>query len=234
MKKIFFYLAAFLFCLVVTYKLFFYFDYKSEKAAIASNIEKARLTPEEFALIEEGDFILRRGFGFFSDFISKNLNEGAIDVTHAGIIVKQNNSLYVIHSLSSDVSDTDGVQIQRLSEFLNHSAPGKIIVTRAKNCNTEMGSKIAAMAFNYLVQHIPFDHSGDYDNADAFFCTEMIWKILEKDLRHTKIPVNPAERKTFFYSMNPMYDTLYFDIKINQYAMPYRKPERFLSEVQEH
>ena len=204
-----------LFCLgLCAYKLFFYFDKKSENSACIANSNITRLSADEMATLQEGDFILRRGFGFFSDYISTTLNSGPVDVTHAGIIVKRNGALHVIHSLSSDV---DGMQIQTLEEFLKYSAPGKIIVTSAKGGDFSTGHKIAVHAENYLKKKIPFDHNGKYDNDNEFFCTELIWKILEKDLKLVSLPSVPEERKKFFYSMEPMYNSQYFDIKINQY-----------------
>ncbi len=217
MKRLLLCMAAFLCLLFIFYRLFFYLDSKAEALAIASHSNDARLTPAEFALIDEGDIILRRGFGFFSDFISENLNKGTIDVTHAGIIIKQHDSLFVVHSLSSNVSAIDGVQIQPLNDFLKQSAPGKIIITRAKNCDSIKGREIANLALTYLNRQIPFDHKGNFDDDNAFFCTEIIWKILEKDLALTKIPLTSSERKKIFYAMDPMYDLQYFDIKVNQY-----------------
>ncbi|AXG74199.1 hypothetical protein DVK85_08085 [Flavobacterium arcticum] len=217
MKKLFFILIL-LFCLLAgSYKLFFYFDHQSEVRGQTKNKTVTRLNKDELKLIKEGDFILRKGFGFFSDYISKNLNDGDIDVTHAGIIIKQNDSLFVIHSLSSDVSDIDGVQKQPLSDFLLYSAPHKIIVTRIKSTDTICGKNIAKRANYYLERKVPFDHHGDYDDEEKLYCTEMIWKILEKDLHIVTIPIVPKARKDFFYSMMPMYNTEYFDIIINQY-----------------
>ncbi|MCY1480880.1 hypothetical protein D3C87_73110 [compost metagenome] len=217
MKKLIFYSAMLFILAVVAYKLFFYFDRKSEQEAILKNEAVTRLSNEELAKIEEGDFILRRGFGFFSDYISKELNSGTIDVTHAGIIIKHNDSLYVIHSLSSDVTNIDGLQAQPIGDFLKYSFPNKIIITRAKNCDKDMGAKISQLAQKYLAMHIPFDHKGNFDDDEKFFCTEMIWKILEKDLHCVSLPTEAEARKKFFFSMSPMYDTKYFDIKINQY-----------------
>ncbi|KQS50262.1 MULTISPECIES: YiiX/YebB-like N1pC/P60 family cysteine hydrolase [Flavobacterium] len=217
MKKFIFYTAMLFVLGIIAYKLFFYFDKKSEQKAILKNEAITRLSEDELSKIEEGDFILRRGFGFFSDYISKELNSGPIDVTHAGIIIKRNDSLYVVHSLSSDVTDVDGLQLQPLKEFLKYSFPNKIIVTRAKNCDKKMGAQISQLAQKYLAMHIPFDHKGDFDDDTKFFCTEMIWKILEKDLHSVTLPTEAAARKKFFFSMTPMYDTQYFDIKINQY-----------------
>lgn len=217
MKKFIFYSVMLFLLGLVAYKLFFYFDRKSEEKEILKNEAVTRLSKEELAKIENGDFILRRGFGFFSDYVSKELNSSYIDVTHAGIIMKRNDSLFVIHSLSSDVTDVDGLQIQPLEEFLKYSFPNKIIITRVKNCDKDMGSKISGLAQKYLALHIPFDHKGDFDNDEKFFCTEMIWKILEKDLHCVSLPTDAKARKDFFFSMSPMYDTKYFDIKINQY-----------------
>lgn len=202
---------------LIIYKGFFYLDRKSEQAEIIKNESVTRLSSEEISQIQEGDFILRRGFGFFSDYISKELNDSIIDVTHAGIITKRNDSLFVIHSLSSDVTDVDGLQIQPLQEFLRYSYPQKIIVTRLKNADVAVGLKISSLAKNYLDKKIPFDHKGNFDDDSELFCTEMIWNILEKDLKSVQIPKETEARKKFFYSMKPMYDTIYFDIKVNQY-----------------
>ena len=219
MKKILFYLVMLFLLAFITYKAFFYFDRKSEQEAIVKNEAITRLSDAEMAQIQEGDFILRRGFGFFSDYISKELNDSIIDVTHAGIITKRNDSLFVIHSLSSDVTDIDGLQIQPLQEFLKYSYPQKIIISRLKNADSTAGIKISTWAKTYLAKKIPFDHKGNFDNDDALFCTEMIWKILEKDMHCVKIPTEATARKHFFYSMTPMYDTIYFDIKVNQYDL---------------
>ena len=217
MKKVLFLLIMF-FCFVIAgYKCFFYFDSVEEKTEIDLHTNKVRLDNKDLLNIKEGDFILRRGFGFFSDFISKSLNTGFIDVTHAGIIVNKNGALHVIHSLSSDVSAVDGVQIQLLSDFLRHSAPGKIMITRIKSEDALAGTKIAQMAGHYLDERIPFDHQGKFDDAKEFFCTELIWNILEQDLNMVTLPTTYNERKKFFYSMEPLYNPAMFHIILNQY-----------------
>jgi len=218
MKKFLFIVAVFFFMALLFYKVFFYFDRRAEAAAVRTNSAIARLSATEYDKIQEGDIILRRGFGIFSDFIAGNLNNGGpTDVTHAGIIVKKNGTWQVIHALSSDVTNIDGVQIQPLSTFLQYSAPAKIIITRAKNATPELGKQIAERAQMYLNRHIPFDHSGVIDDDTELFCTELIWRILETDLHIIKLPEAHDEREKLFHSMAPMYATDFFDIIINQY-----------------
>lgn len=219
MKKFFLFTAVLFLFAFIAFKAFFYFDRKSEAEQVRTHKSTTRLNAEELAAIKEGDFILRRGFGFFSDFISKELNDSLIDVTHAGIIVKKNDSLFVIHSLSSDVTNIDGMQIQPLQQFLSYSHPKKIIVTRLKSANDSIGKKIAERAFSYLSKQTPFDHKGNFDDDSELYCTEMIWKILEKDLNCVQLPKEFETRKKFFYSMTPLYSTEFFDIKVNQYDL---------------
>ncbi|HLU51258.1 MAG TPA: YiiX/YebB-like N1pC/P60 family cysteine hydrolase [Flavobacteriaceae bacterium] len=197
---------------------FFYFDRKSEEKEVATYREVTRLSREDLSLLQEGDFILRRGFGFFSDMIARQLNDSYIDVTHAGILVKKDNRWHVIHSLSSDVTPEDGMQIQDLNTFLHYSRPGKIIITRAKNATLEDNLMIVERAYHYLDRQIPFDHKGNFEEDDKLYCSELIWRILEKDLHLLALPQEAEPRQKLFYSMTGLYDEEYFDIIINQFA----------------
>lgn len=217
-RKIFLIVPVFFLMLWAGYKCFFYFDKKSEEKAIKIHKNKTRLSQDEINLLEEGDFILRRGFGFFSDFVAKRLNDSDIDVTHAGILICHQNQWHVIHALSSDVTPIDGMQMQTLNTFLNHSQPGKIIVTRTKNTTPETSIEIIEKAIYYLDKKIPFDHHGNFEDDDKLYCTELIWRILEKDLNLLSLPKSEEARKKLFYTMNAMYDEQYFDIIINQYT----------------
>lgn len=71
------------------YHLFFLFDRKQEQKQVVKNKGETRLSQKDMLQISEGDIILRRGYGFFSDFIADNLNENSYDVTHAGILYKK-------------------------------------------------------------------------------------------------------------------------------------------------
>lgn len=201
----------------VSYTVFFKLDRRSEKQGIEKHIHKVRLTDLELSKLEEGDLILRRGYGFFSNYIADFLNKPPYDVTHAGILVKTNSEWEVIHSLASDVSDIDGVQKEALSTFLKASQPEKIVVVRVKGCSVEKRKQIAQYGLIYLAQEIAFDHLGDYDNGDKMYCTEMIWRILEKDLRLVTLPQTKEERDLHFFSMEAMYDSQYFDFVIDQF-----------------
>ena len=196
------------------FRLFFWVDTLQEKKQVAHNSSIIRLTPEQLALLEEGDIILRRGYGFFSDIISQKLNDSLFDVTHSAILYRENNKWRVIHSLSSDVSPIDGMQSQSLHDFLRHSMPEKLLVVRPKKITPEQGKEIVSRA-KYL--KIPFDHVGTIDEPSKLYCSELIYQILDHDLHLVSFPTEYKKRKEAFYTMRTLYDPEYFEIIINTY-----------------
>ena len=216
-KKALFIFGILCLILLIAYKAFFYFDKREEKIQVQVNKNKTRLTYSDIQKLQEGDIILRRGYGYFSDMIASHLNAKGFDVTHAGILTQQDKEWYVIHSLSSDVSEIDGMQIQKLTDFLKYSQPNKIIVSRFKNTTSLQRKEIATEAQKLLDLKIPVDHKGDIEDTSKMYCTEMIWYILENQLKLAQIPKEKKAREIFYYSMKCMYDTTYFDLVINKY-----------------
>ena len=199
------------------FRLFFWVDTLQEKRQVTRNSSIIRLTPEQLALLEEGDIILRRGYGFFSDIISQKLNDSLFDVTHSAILYRENNKWRVIHSLSSDVSPIDGMQSQSLQDFLRHSMPEKLLVVRPKKITPEQGKEIVSRAKYYLSLKIPFDHVGTIDEPSKPYCSELIYQILDHDLHLVSFPTEYKKRKEAFYTMRTLYDPQYFEIIINTY-----------------
>ncbi len=215
--KIFYFIIGVFFFILIGIKIFFYLDALEEKREVKNKFNYRRISPTEIAKIQEGDFILRRGFGFFSDVIATRLNQAPFDLTHAGIIVIDHGKWAVVHSLSSDVSKIDGIQIQYLDEFLKYSQPNKIVITRFKSPSTNTNSQIASLAKYHLNKKIPFDHFGDFEDSTSMYCTELILHILNKDLKILKIDKTKQEKQDFLFTMKKMYDTNYFKLVVNTY-----------------
>jgi hypothetical protein len=216
-RKVFYYIIGILFLCILAYKLFFYLDALEEKRLVQKNASIVRLSPSQIGQIKEGDIILRRGYGYFSDMIAERLNQKPFDVTHSGIIVKEHGKWIVIHSLSSDVSSINGVQKQALEDFLMHSQPNKLLITRFKSDIIKTNDEIAGLAKYHLNKGIPFDLIGNYEDSSSMYCTEFILHIIDQDLKLLKIPNENTGREKFLKTMKGMYDTNYFKIIVNTY-----------------
>ena len=69
------------------------------------------LSDEEVDLLQDGDIILRKGYGIVSENIAKYLDEEYV-ISHCGIVVKsQKGNYFVIHSVSGRLPEDDGVQV---------------------------------------------------------------------------------------------------------------------------
>lgn len=165
------------------------------------------LSADEKGALNNGDIILREGYGFVSEAIVKKLNE-RYPVSHCGIVVKDSaNAISIIHSLSGSLMSSDGVQQCSLAEFEKDSRNNSIIIVRLKEGENE---KIAQKAQYYLQKKVPFDHSFDLSDSSHFFCSELIIRILQDEYQ-IDITNKQSNDCKFEIFLNPSY----FDVIIN-------------------
>jgi hypothetical protein len=173
------------------------------------------MNEQEKGFLADGDIILRQGYGFFSRSIAR-LQNCELPVTHCAMIIKKKNNLQVIHSLSSSVSQTDGVQIQSLQRFLNESVPNTVIVARYKG-NEKTRTELRKRAEEYLQLAIPFDHEFNRFENKRMYCTELFRNIFLDVLQEDIFEKQFATNHTSVYDLTTFLDTNYFEIVINHH-----------------
>jgi len=164
------------------------------------------LNAEELALLQEGDFVFRLGYGMVSFFLESQT--GASGVSHVGILVKDSLDFNVIHSISGSMAESDGVQKIFLNDFLFEAKPHSFVATRLKNSNGEL---IANEARNLLAKRVPFDMSFDIKDTSKLFCSEMINFILQKT-HNTEVFNQEATQFPF----TGFFDTSKFEILVDR------------------
>jgi len=172
-----------------------------------------KLSPKEKAKLQTGDIILRRGYGFVSTMISKMMSED-YDVTHLGVVIKKNDSLKIAHALSSSVSNQDGLRLQAIDSFVHNSHDSTILVTRLKNIDTIKQSKIVKQIDYYYKKQLPFDHSFNYKDTTEHYCSELIWRIYEHNLKILRVADSITDQQKY-NTLKTFYDPNYFNIIIN-------------------
>lgn len=135
-----------------------------------------QLSKEEKLMLEDGDIILRRGEGFVSSVIN-NLNEAEYQISHCAILVKKDSVNWnVIHAVSNELSNVDGVQTERLDRFTSESVENTIVVLRYK-ADKKKRTEVADRARYYLTRQIGFDNSFDISDTTKFYCTELVYRV---------------------------------------------------------
>lgn len=128
---------------------------------------------EEFSKnVQDGDIILKMGYGPVSRIISKQLNEKQ-ELSHCAIVYKKDSSEFIIHSVSREISENDGVQKASFDDFYKDIKPNSLFVLRHKS-NQQERSKISNFGFIYLKKLTPFDD--DFNNGDSskLYCSELV------------------------------------------------------------
>ena len=172
-----------------------------------------KLSPKEKAKLQTGDIILRRGYGFVSTMISKMMSED-YDVTHLGVVIKQNDNLKIAHALSSSVSNQDGLRLQAIDSFVHNSHDSTILVTRLKNIDFLKQDKIVKQIDYYYKKQLPFDHSFNYKDTTEHYCSELIWRIYEHNLKILQVADSITDQQKY-NTLKTFYDPNYFNIIIN-------------------
>lgn len=137
-----------------------------------------KLKKKDIAKLKNGDIILRKGHGSVSDIID-NMYPTGYHLSHCGVLIKENDSLYVVHTVSSELSQIDGVQTEALDKFVRESVRNSIMVVRPKH-DSITRDKIAEATLSFLDKGIKFDHSFDISDTTKFYCTELIFQAYLK------------------------------------------------------
>ena len=148
-------------------------------------------------IVKNGAFILRNGNNLVSKAILFGLNE-SIPISHGGFIVGAStlknhgvesdipddplNDWGIIHSVSSKVSNKDGIQVCSLEEFIRHAPDSLIYVSEPKEFNIETREKVISRLIKLLKSEVSFDHEFDHYNHEEIYCSELAFLVLEEEL----------------------------------------------------
>ena len=180
------------------------------------------MSPKEQSILQNGDIIMRQGYGFFSRTIVK-LQKCDYPVTHCGMIQLDSlNRPWVIHSLSSSVSENDGIQIEPLQKFLNESVPHTVFVSRFKGEDT-IRNQLIERANYYLTKKVPFDHSFDKADTNEMYCTELFYHIFTDVLQYDIFEKQFQQNTTGIYDLTTFLDPEHFELIVNHSPQVKRK-----------
>ena len=168
-----------------------------------------RLAGSDIAQLKPGDIILRRGEGLVSDAIAQVLN-GPYDVTHCGILMPSKDGWAVVHAMSDNSRDIDGVVAQKLDQFVEESKEGSVMVVRYKNMNGQEQAVINTTKA-YLAKAQPFDLGFDIYDTTAVYCSELLQHIYWDNFQEDIFPVRLSTPTTDLLTYTYLFDTVHFE-----------------------
>jgi hypothetical protein len=121
--------------------------------------------------LEDGDIVLRKGRSMISSIIAQTMDD-AEGMSHCGIILRMEQQLVVIHSVSGSVSELDGIRKTPLSDFVAEADQHKVLFLRPKPSLDR--AVIRTKSMELLNQQVPFDHQFDHTDSAKLYCSELV------------------------------------------------------------
>lgn len=177
------------------------------------NAAAAKLDSFELNKLKEGDFLLRKGYGWISDRIADMLNE-ELRITHCGLLLKTGfDEPHVLHCMSND--KINGIFVESLSSYLKESQHGSLIAVRIKD--TEKCEAVVLESKRLLAKKMPFDLAFNDADTSSFYCAELFAYVFKniwgKDLFPEKINIFGMRA----IRMRNFLNEAVFDIIFNQF-----------------
>lgn len=151
--------------------------FKQSPSAIVLKEEKAVYKALDQSLLKDGDVILRKGRSLVSDLIAATFKHSK-GMSHCGIVIREGEDLFVIHTISGHISPQEGIRKTPLQDFIVEAAQQKVIILRSQKHIDEEQIKDHCLAL--YAKRIAFDYDFDATNADKLYCSELVRDIFRE------------------------------------------------------
>ncbi len=165
---------------------------------------KPSLQFPDINLLENGDIIFRRGYGVDST-VAANFSEGEKRYSHAGIIYKKEDKIYVIHSEDDDEGH-NGVFMENLDDFIDNSPIWAVYRYKVLD---KIKVKMIQESLAFLHKHTKFDNDFDLKDDDKMYCTEFIYKVVNRSAKKEIIHAGKRFMSRTFVTISDLYENSY-------------------------
>ncbi len=125
--------------------------------------------------LAEGDLVFRAGHDMISQIVLSQSDDPIF--SHVGILIKHQNTWFIVHSIPKTSSSSSGVILEILDDFISPENALRVGFFRHKNLK-----KDNLLLKEFLLQQIgkPFDSSFLLSDDSRYYCSELVLKALAK------------------------------------------------------
>jgi len=132
--------------------------------------------PDDVAsAMRAGDVIFRGKDRSWGD-LGAQLSDHDKRFGHVGVIVNHNDGWAVIDAIGNPFDPEGRVRLRSFDEFL---APATRAAIYRPDLQSDSHARYLASIWKYEAGRVPFDRFYDIQDAEALYCTEMIWLALK-------------------------------------------------------
>ncbi|MCP4439090.1 MAG: hypothetical protein GY810_09125 [Aureispira sp.] len=174
------------------------------------------LPSHELGMLQEGDILLRKGYGAVSDFIALYLDE-EYTITHCGFVLLNGyDEPHILHTASSD--EVDGMYAEPISDFVTASQEKTLAAVRLKKGTATQQKKVLQEAKRLLAKKVPFDMAFDDYDTTKMYCAEMMRYVFMEVYKEDLLDDRAQEYGLDVIHMSNFFNPERFEIIFNHNA----------------
>ncbi len=148
--------------------LFYLFFYKTDRVVVdAAAMDK----------MQDYDILLAQGQSVHSKVV-KLFNGHNDDYSHIGILVREEDKVYVLHA-TPDGSDSNGIRYDELQSFFALSDVCSYTILRHQQLNDTFREKLGAGITGFKSHAAPFDYDFNNHENGKLYCSELVWLVFK-------------------------------------------------------
>lgn len=176
---------------------------KSDEKLLYGGYEKnPSIAFPSLELLQNGDIIFRRGYGVDST-VSMNFSQGEKRYSHAGIVYKTDKGVSIIHAEEDKIHGYNGVYQESITDFLDGISIWAIY--RFDQISKENQEKIVQYALELSQKNIEFDIDFNLKDDDKMYCSEFIYKVVNRSTTQTLIKPGKKFLGKSFVTISDLY-----------------------------
>lgn len=139
-----------------------------------SRIDSAR------SLLKSGDIILRNGTDEVSR-TARSFNRIDTSFSHCGIVLIEHDTAFVYHALGGSYNPSQRLRRDLVDSFWMPPEIDRFAIYRY-NLNPQQYDSLSVLVHQYYAAGLPFDIYFNFLTDDKMYCSEFVFKCLDKSL----------------------------------------------------
>lgn len=165
-------------------------------------------------ILQTGDLVFRRGNDFASQTFA-NINREDRRFSHVGLVSVENNQAFIFHAIGGSFNPDQKIKKESFKVFAAPDQNRSFGIYRADDTNA---TKIPAMLDSLYHAGVPFDLMFDMKTNDRLYCSEMVYKVLQKcrpdlDIKTSKLKEREYVSTETFTLSKDLRQILFFELK---------------------
>lgn len=174
---------------------------------LACNTSKRPNLEEEIkkiqVLAKSGDVIVRNGSDEVSN-TARSFNRKDKTYSHCGLIQVEQDTVFVYHALGGSYNPSQKLLRQTLKDFCGDEDIDKVAVFRYLLSDKESRALNSWVKERY-VEGLPFDLFFNFQTEDQMYCSEFVFKGLNKAKNNTLKKLLPKDEEAMYVTIDDLY-----------------------------